>query len=208
VPFVPASGVARVELIFLYQGQRIENVFHIQAQPSGPLPESALDSANTRFDAWWKGSMRGHTTAGAVLQQIEVRDMTVADGLAKIYPCLVNCAGTQAGGINMPGNVTVAVKWGTGYAGRSRRGRTFHIGLNGVYSAGNVLTVGAQTALQIGYDALRTQLNSAGTPLVIYSRVSNYVYRSAALITPVTSCSVEINLDSMRRRLTGPGRGD
>lgn len=208
MPFVPAPGVARVELIYLSLQQRVENVFHVSVAPPGPLSEAQLDAVRNTFNTWYGTNLRAVVSSQAVLQQIEVRDMTTQDALAKIYPCTSNCAGGDAAGAVVPNNVTVAVKWGTGYAGRSRRGRTFHIAMNVNKIFGNQITAAYQTSLQTAYTALITACNAAGTPLVIYSRVGNHVPRTSALLTPVLSATVEINIDSMRRRLTGPGRGE
>jgi len=207
VPFVPAPGVARVELIYLQHSQTVENVYHVKVAAGGPLTEAQLDALKVVFQAWWENNLRAQTPLSAVLQRYEVRDMTAQDALAKIYPCTANCIG-GSGANALPGNVTVAVKWGTGFAGRSRRGRTYHIGLWSAAITGNALTATAQTNIQAAYANLITRLTTAATPLVIYSRMSAGVYRSSALITEVTSATVDPNTDSQRRRLTGPGRGD
>lgn len=206
--FVPASGVARAELIYLQHGQRVENVFHIRVQAQGPLTEAQLDSVAALVKSWRDTNLRPSQHNLVVLQQTEVRDMTSADALAKIYPCVTNCAGGLASGGIHPGNVTVAIKWGTGYAGRSRRGRTFHVGLGQGATTGNQLIAGTQSTLQAAYQALITACTAAGYTLVVYSRVNQGVQRQDALLTPILSASVEVNLDSMRRRLTGPGRGE
>jgi len=204
--FVIAPGVARVELIFLQNAQYVQNVYHVQVDPTGPLTEADLDAVRATFVTWHQTNLRPAQGAFAILQRIEVRDMTVADGLAKVYPCTTNCSGSGAGSAN-PGNVTIAVKWTTGYSGRSRRGRTFHVGLVQNVTTGNQITTGHQTLLQTAYSALITACNTAGTPLVVYSRVSGGASRDIALLTPITNATVDINVDSMRRRLTGEGRG-
>lgn len=204
--FVPAPGVARVELIYLHHSQFVENVFHVQVDPTGPLTEAELDAVRETFRLWHVNNLRAIQTSAANLQRIEVRDMTTATSLAKVYPCTINCVGTSAGS-GTPGGTTVAVKWTTGYAGRSRRGRTYHIGIGVNSITGNQISAGFQAAAQAAYTALITQCNAAATPLVVYSRVSNGIDRVVALITPIAAASVDLNVDSMRRRLTGEGRG-
>jgi len=204
--FVVAPGVARVEMIYLHHLQFVENVFHVQVDPTGPLTEAELDAVRDTFRLWHVNNLRSQQTTAAILQRIEVRDMTAADALAKVYPCTVNCAGTFAG-TGTPGGTTIAIKWTTGYAGRSRRGRTYHIGMGVNMITANQINAGTQASLQTAYTALITACNAASTPLVVYSRHSGGVDRDIAVITPIASASVDANIDSMRRRLTGEGRG-
>lgn len=206
--FVPAPGVARVEMIYLQNQQRIQNVFHVKVDATGPLTEADLDAVRELFRAWHVNNLRGQQTSLLVLQQIEVRDMTTEDGLAKIYPCTVSCGGGAGASSNLPNSATIAVKWASGYAGRSRRGRTFHCGLSQAGVTGNQITTAYQGTLQTAYTALIGAVEGAGYELVVYSRISDGVQRQEALITPIASASVEINIDSQRRRLTGPGRGE
>lgn len=106
----------------------------------------------------------------------------------------------------LPTGTTVTASWRTGLAGRSFRGRTYHVGLTEGQVVNNALDSGSRTMLQSAYTQLIIDANSAGFPLSVASRVSNGVPRPTGILTPVLTCLVDEFIDSQRRRLTGRGR--
>lgn len=206
-PFIPAPGTVAAEMVYTQLGQVCENVYHIQRGTTGASPTGAdMDAIAALLEAWEHNTAISLRSSGVALTKIRVRDLTVQGGLVKEYTptTAVTGTGTQP---PAPGNVTAAVKWQTGLGGRSHRGRTFHIGLASNLIVGNQLTTAMQAAMLSGYNDLHGRI-VAVSPLihVVVSYSHNKFWRTTAENTPITTCSVDINLDSQRRRLTGRGQ--
>lgn len=205
MPFVPTANVISVELITLVNGQLVENVWNVLSGTT-PVAEAALDRIQAKFEVWRVASLRARQGTACVAQKWALRDLTSEASFAKEYPVTANAAGTIANSI-LPNNCTIAIKWSTGLAGRSFRGRTFHVGLTlGQYNS-NLINTGEQASLITCYTALRTGLLGGGTTdtLVVLSKWEDGALRSAGVATPITGVTVEANLDSQRRRLNTRG---
>ncbi len=202
--FIPANKVVNVQLIIDAAGQKVQNVYNVLAPNA--VVEADLDRIKNKFVDWATNNWKPNSSAGCSLALMVLRDQTVENGLAKEYPISPAIVGTAGGG-NLPLSVTAAIKWSSGLAGRSYRGRTYHIGLVPGHANGNQLQTGHAVTLQAMYAALITKLNAGLVvdKLVVVSRCNGGVWRTNAITTPIASASVDINLDSQRRRLTGRG---
>lgn len=157
--------------------------------------------------------MKVHVANVVTLRQVLATDISVAGGLSVIGTTgLPTTGGNNTTGY--PNNVTLAVKWGTGLAGRSFRGRTYHIGLVITQVDTNDNVVASELNAIVGaYDALRTALDNAtlGVEMVVVSRYSGVdanhkpIPRVTGITTPISGVSADPVTDSQRRRL--PGRG-
>jgi hypothetical protein len=111
----------------------------------------------------------------------------------------------------LPNNVTAAIKFLTGFTGRSNRGRNYFIGLGENQATGNTLSDSAQSAIQAAFEALGGYLVGLGADHVVASLYSGVdseghpIPRSAGVVHSVTQYAMDNLLDSMRRRLTGRG---
>lgn len=108
----------------------------------------------------------------------------------------------------LPANVTLAVSHRTGLAGRSRRGRTYIVGLSEALVSGDFTVAGVTTNANAAFNALRglTTFVASGWQFVILSKYVGTTPRAAAVITPVTnSFCVDARVDTQRRRLLGTG---
>jgi len=119
----------------------------------------------------------------------------------------VNQDGARAaslGGVQLPNEVTIAVKKSTGIVGRSFRGRFFcwplwSTDLNISGGAANQITDATATTILDTYESLRTAMAGAGSPLCVASN-------ARTTLTDVTALSFsDLVVDAQRRR--GPGRG-
>jgi hypothetical protein len=205
--FVPAPNVVQVEMVYTMFGQSCENVFHVLCQNG--FQTSDLTAIRTLFDNWHLNSYRVNQAASAALRLIVTRHLNTENGVSEEYTLPTPRAGQTTSGGYMPGNVTIVATWTTGLRGRSYRGRTYSVGLAGVHVSGNQLTSAGLTAYQAAYQALLTAINAHANNyrLVVLSRRHNNAWRDQAVATVVTNVGLEANLDSQRRRLTGPGRG-
>lgn len=206
-PFIPAQGIMQAEMVFTYLGQVCENVFHViqgDGATAPTIPEmNALGDALLAYETQFGSVARSNQAA---LQNVIVRDLTTQSAPAVIRQPgapIVGQVATQP----MPGNVTVAVKWNTALRGRSFRGRTYHIGLVASGVAGDQLVPATLNDLLARYAQLRTSINGvAGCTMGVVSFAHNNFWRDAGLFTPITSATIDPNLDSQRRRLTGRGK--
>ena len=126
------------------------------------------------------------------------------DGVAVLHTDSLPATGEKTE-TALPNNVSLAVHWGTGLLGRSRHGRTFHLGITTDLVNGNFVTNAAD--IQSAYDALRTTLDNItlNVEFSVVSFVFQNDWRRDPLVTPISGVAVEATIDSQRRRL--PGRG-
>jgi hypothetical protein len=209
--FIPVPETAEVRMQFTQANQKVENVYHVRRQ--GAWTQEDLTSLANIFGQWWLSAASPPVTHELVLTQVVATDISQAGGMSVLGTTGLPAPGDQGAG-GYPNNVTLAIKWGTGLAGRSFRGRTYHLGL----PLGQVLPDGTVSPahlelIRAGYDALRTALDNAtiGVEFVVVSRYSGVdvnhkpIPRAEGITTPISGVSVENVTDSQRRRL--PGRG-
>lgn len=203
--FVPAPNIVQVELIYTLHSQSVENVYHVKCKNGFVVGD--LDSIAILFDNWQNVTQKPMLTSGAGFRLIVTRHLDQPNGLSLERTINPVRTGT-AGGPTLPGNVTTAITWTTGLRGRSYRGRTYHVATHSSHTTGNQLTAAAVTLYTTTYQTLLANVNASGAyALVVLSRRANNAWRAAGVATPISGANVESNLDSQRRRLTGPGRG-
>lgn len=202
--FQPVPNTAQVEVIFLSNSSFVENVYHVEK--NAPWTAVELSALCGVIEDWWRTQLAGLQAGTLVLQRIDARDLTTEAGAFFSRPCVGACSGTGPDAA-LPNNVTAAVKWTTGLAGRSQRGRTYHLGLMESQVVGDNIAEATRAALQLAYGDLRTDIDAMGPShdLVVVSRISNGVPRPVGQTTPITSASVDNTVDSQRRRLIGRG---
>lgn len=187
---------------YLYDGQRVENVFHVRASVTAGLTE--MTAAAVAFANWWNNNGKPISPTTVSLVSILVKTLSTPIDPGIEYTDGLPSAGTSAGA-QLPNNATLAVKWITAFRGRSYRGRTYHIGLMETQVVGNTVDPGALNLIKAAYQGLLVGLQSAGFPLVVGSKIGNKLERFIGLSTPVVSLQIDPIVDSQRRRL--PGRG-
>jgi len=203
MPRPPTENVAEATMVFLYDGQYCINKHHF-INPSG-WDAGSLNNLGTALVEWWEDNLASNMPNTLSLVEVEVIDLTEGSGLGINVTTGLPIAGSS-GGAQLPNNVTVAVKKGTGFIGRSFRGRTYHIGLNEANVVGNTLTEATVTMLLNAYDALKEPAGPVlPFDLCVLSEWEDGVQRTAGVCTIVTGIGVDPITDSQRRRL--PGRG-
>lgn len=202
--FIPVENTAQVRMQFLYAGQRCENVYHVEN--TGAWDVASLQDLGDAFIDWWDTELKAFMPATGSLEQVVLRDLTTEAGIAVERTTGLPLVGTN-GSPQLPNNVTVAVKWSTGLAGRSFRGRTYHIGMPENSTVDNTVSSGPLADLLAAYDAL-IGVPPAVNPdysLVVVSLFHANAPRVAGVTTPILDSSIDPTIDSQRRRL--PGRG-
>lgn len=204
MPFIPATNVVQAQLIFQGNAQRMQNVIHFKR--SDPWDEYTMTTLAANLKSWDDTELSTKRASTISLTAIELRDLTTENGL--IYAIEFNPAtpGTRTSPA-LPYNVTIAVSLRSVQAGRSFRGRIYHVGLTVDQVSGNTLLSTAGTGIQATYALLAVDVaESVLSELVILSKFHNNQPRTQAVATPVRTIQVENILDSQRRRL--PGRGE
>jgi hypothetical protein len=207
--FIPAVNTARVEMVFHENGCIIENVYHVLK--GSAFGGTDLTDIAQAFRDWWDAELQSVVADDVALDLIKVRNMTTATSPAIEFTDGLPLVGGSGGGA-LPNNSTLAIKWTTGFAGRSFRGRTYHIGLTDNDLANTVsIDSTAQSFFAAAYEALIGAVSDLSMDLVVASFFSGVdvngdpIPRSTAVLTPIVGAVVDTALDSQRRRLLGRG---
>lgn len=195
---------AEVDMVYNFNGQNVENVYHIKG--TAPWDATSLNTLNNLLGNWETSVAAPIRSNFVELVKIHSRDMSVANGPEIDTTFAVPGALTAE---PMPQNVTIAVKAQTGLAGRAYRGRSFWIGLVVSDQGGTAGQITPAKANQI-LNAM-TQLLSVAYPnggqMVVVHRREGTTWIDPPVQTPVVSWAFsDLNIDSQRRRLPGHNR--
>lgn len=204
--FVPVPATAQFTMVYQgTNGSRMVNVVNLRKIAGDWSPE-ALEEACVALADWHLETYDATQSNQVALVSVEGRDLSTQDSYVFTFPVIPAQAGAGTAPV-MPNNVTLAIKFGTPYAGRSFRGRVYHIGASESSITGDFWD-GATVDLIVS--AWRVLQNSVafelGTELVVVSRVSEGVQRAVGVATPVSYIVVtDLRVDTQRRRLSGSG---
>ncbi len=202
--FVPVPDTAQIDVVYNWDSQIVENVFHYKVLTGTPTIES-LTALTDAINAYVQEHLLPLMASTVTLLRVVGKLLDIADGA--FY---VSTTGLPAGGAGgaapLPNSVSIAYSWRTPLAGRSFRGRTFVVGLMEGFITGNIVNSANVAILNTAYNGLMGAGADAGWEMVVVSRRHAGAPRITGLATPVTSGFFTNNvLDSQRRRL--PGRG-
>lgn len=200
--FIPLPLTAEVVLRYSWQNQQVANVFHVRSN-AGWTAENLVLLGQT-FVTWWDDAMRPLVSNTVTLNEVVCTDFSVEDGRGVIVTDGLPLTGALTEE-SVPNNVSLAVKWTTGFTGRSFRGRSYHVGLTIAQVTANAVDSTPLAAITAAWTLLRTRMIAADYELVVASRQFNNAPRTVGVVTPIIGTSVDSTLDSQRRRL--PGRG-
>lgn len=206
MPYQPVSATMLCELIYTYLGQRCENTLYFRHAATG-WTEAELLTVNLALQSWWTTEMAPLTSNACTLVQIDGTDLSTQFG-PKIQTVLTpGVPGTEVSE-GEPGNVSFCTTFSTGQRGRAFRGRNFFVGLSTGFVTGNQVGNAFATTLRNAYgELLGTTYLPVGVDWVHVARVVNQVVQmpSALTVPVVAAVHKDLNVDSMRRRLTGRG---
>jgi hypothetical protein len=199
-PFIPFPNGAQLVARYFQAGEKVENVFHFQG--GATWTSTLLASLATTYASWETAhgaSIRGTSTQ---LHEVYCVDLSVDEGQWDVSAQTIDGTDTA---VQLPNNVTLAVKWITSQRGRSFRGRTYHIGLTEDMRSTvdpNMLSPANITAFQARYRLLLTATWPNSGVMCVASRRHNGAPRTTGVMTPITDCSfTDPVFDSARRRL-------
>jgi hypothetical protein len=199
--FIPAADTAKVILQWAStQGNIAYNIIWVLDDTGGfTLPR--LTTLNDVIIAWagaeWDVVAASSWELDLVTSQNwSAENSTVKSTLAGVPGISANAA--------LPAHVTTAISLRTGLAGRSNRGRLYHVGLNEDQVVGEFLDSADSVVIVGVYDQLRIDLQADDFQWAIASFVTNGAPRTEAQVRPITDILItDLATDSMVSRKAG-----
>jgi hypothetical protein len=201
----PAEGIAQAVFNYRQDGQEVKNVIHFGQ--TAPISTGTLQQLAEDCEGWWRTFLRILQVSTLTLPSITIRDL----GATPENPIFRIVGAPQAGTQAPPGapnSVTIVLSMRTALAGRSFRGRIYHLGLPNAQIAVNAVQPTHVTALIAAYaELLNFPVGPGETPWVpgVLSYYSGGALRPTPVFTPAVVFTSDGVIDSQRRRL--PGRG-
>lgn len=207
MPYYPVPETCQLEMVYSQEESTnlVENVYHFQR--SGGWSAAQMTDLLTYMSSWETTYGKAWRPGSVGLLKIRCRDLSVVNGLEVAADYFI--AGTNVGE-DLPSNVTWALKWTTGFAGRSYRGRTYHIGVCRTFlNTGDRNIMDATTAGSIvtAYSHILTGTIPDTGKLVVVSRKGGNAWRNPPITTPIIAVGyADLIVDNQRRRLPGHNR--
>lgn len=195
---VPNTAVAEVLQSYPNSGIIQNNLYF---EFPGGYDQDALQDLADSVAGFWGDFIQPHFSVSSTLVGVHVRGLENELDLEADADMVATIPGECGTGGIMPGNVALALKFTTGYVGRSARGRIY---LGGWCEGNVVVNTINDTPSNAIRDAFRDDLSARVSPAfhVIVSRFHNGAPRSTAMTLPVTGYSyTDKRVDSQRRRL-------
>jgi hypothetical protein len=188
---------ARVALNVLRDTRHFQNTFHVARTDDAVLNVADLGNINAAVKAWFDALYRTAFKATIVGQNVISTKQDPSD--PQQASLNITTVGNYGTGTDEPADVTAAVSWRTGLAGRKFRGRFYDFEVpSDAHTTADVMTGSYISTLASVAQGLLAQLASAGFKLVIFHKADN-------TYTAVIGFIVDQLLDSMRKRLAGRG---
>lgn len=198
MPFIPADETARIAITYTNNlGNTAVNVIHVMTDEA-PITLSVLGGMADVVENWLASDWADVAGQNWTATNLDLRDLTTATG-----PVLAREV-TEAGVLtaeNLPSQVTIAISLRTGVAGRSGRGRLYHVGLVESQVTGDYINGAALTALQTAYNNLRLALEAASYFWIVASFYTNGAPRVSAQRRAIQSVTLtDSRVDRQIRR--------
>jgi len=203
LPFIPFENMVEVAIKQVMDSQEVINTLCFQY--SGELGPTELLNLATALDGVIQSSYATRHSPIITYTGLYLRDFTTSTSPVLDY-FAVPVTGT-AGGATMPNNAAWCIKFLSGLAGRSTRGRNYVAGLSAdlMDDRNHVKATWAANMVAF-YEALQSAAGDVGGIFCIASRYIDNVRRDVGQTYTVTSIGyTDLVVDSQRDRL--PGRG-
>ena len=203
IAFIPASGVAQIEMRGRAHVEMVENVLYFR-KTSPPINQADLDALTAFMAQEYSLAWKAQLTNEYVHREVYGTDLTSATSFTSTNVSQAGIGGTLAG-IGLPGNVTFTLSFRTPNRGRSGRGRNYWPLLAEADVTGNFLSTTRRNALIGVYNRLISG-PPTGWEWGVLSRYTNGAPRVNGLFIPITHViAVDDAIDSQRRRLAARG---
>jgi hypothetical protein len=199
--FQPVPDTA--ELVLEYtniDGVQMVNTMYIREANITTWIPAALNGLLDLTEDWVTEFLVPLMSTQVRLTKLTARDLGSENGAIVVRG--ENIPGTNSA-LVLPGNVTFAVSFRTGLAGRSYRGRNYFIGLGENQASGNFIVTVTADAIVNAYVQFAAEILLQGWVQVVVSRYVNGALRPTAVATDITQyLYTDLRLDSQRRRLS------
>lgn len=190
-------AVAKVALNVDRDTRRYINTFHLRRTDGAVLVAADLTAMGSVVADWWLNSYRHVCKSNIVGNSIVVTKLDPANPLQDTT--YIAAPGDWGGGTTTPGDVSAAVSWRTGLAGRKYRGRFYDFNVPAEeINTNDTMTGGYLAFLSAAGSYFLTHLATAALKAVIFHRADD-------TSTDITSVIVDQLVDSMRNRLASRG---
>lgn len=206
MPFVPFEDCVAVKIEGRIDSQMTLNTLNFRSS-IGPRSAVDVQTLNVAIASWVEDNLAPQLNVGWTGVRCIAQGLTNANGL-QAETSIAHVTGGITGEA-MPNNVSMAVSFRTGSAGRSRRGRNFVPALSDSVVDGNNIDIDWATAVVNAYGELLfgAGVLPGGWIWVVLSRFTNGEPRVTGEFHEVFSVVLsDLIVDSMRSRLPGRGR--
>ena len=203
MPDLPVPNTVQVEILYLLFNQRVQNVWH--ATFPGGVDAVTLSDCATQFAGWAANVLMPLLSSNCTFIGLEVTNISIPNGGKLSFQQIPAIAG---GNINPsePGNVSLCISLRTAQTGRAYRGRKYIPGMPVNQRTGNQVLSPWAADLVTAVNDLIGFVQGINGFLSVVSRTLDLVERLVPVATTVTAVTfTDLNIDSMRRRLTGRG---
>lgn len=199
MPEPRVNGLVRIVLNWQTVFGPAVNVMHVEDPGVGTTLTGIAQLFETAYSDFILSTATGASApvanylhTGCDLLSIDAIDWSQIDGAAgSVTPDpAIDGAGSQP----EPGQISIVISWKTGFSGRSKRGRTYLPGISTTAATSGRINGTARDNIRLAANELIQDLDTAGIPLVIYSR------KEPGSFTPVTSAVVDDRFDTQRSR--------
>lgn len=204
--FIPAPGVAQVEIRQRLFGQEVENVMYFKFD-GATIPTPRLQTLALAVGNQWSVGILLLQSFEVSLREIYVTDLTTVTSPTYSYVFAPPGVGGSVAN-SEPGGTTLSCSFKTAVRGRSGRGRNYFIGVPRTQVVGNQVLSGFADAVTTAYNGF-VGADNVDTDFTwcVLSRYSAGSPRPSGITFPVQSASVSNTaIDSQRRRLDGRGQ--
>lgn len=200
--FIPVPNGVKIAMEFDLNNQVVVNVYYL-TYPS-PIVTANLTALATIFRDWWNTNARQNFSTSIGLFQVTATDVRVANGLQTALLVSPFIFGTLVGA-SVPNNVAAVTTMRTGFSGRSFRGRKYFASILASEVSDNFIGATRVGDILLDMASLRTAVIAGGADLVVSSFRTNNAPRVTAVTTPATTFTMDLRVDSQRRRLPDEG---
>lgn len=196
--FIPLPDGIRIVMEYTLDSKTVVNVYHLKDDL--PITPTRLLQAVTIFREWWDNHLSAEISEDLVLQQVIGTDVSVENGTQEFDVPNPSIPGQDVIGAT-PSNVALVTTLKTAFTGRSFRGRSYIAAIPKTSITDNDVGLTKATNILNDFSLLVADLLSSSFSLTVASYVSGGAPRTTAVNTPVTILSVNIRVDTQRRRI-------
>lgn len=202
--YVPATNTVELVLQQAMSGQLIDNVLNFEF--AAPLTVAILEDLAEAAIAAWIASMTPELSENLDLNAVKATDLTTSSSSSVVVPAPADTDGAAATNAN-PLNVACCISEQTPLRGRSYRGRYYQAGTpTDILADRGSITTAYQAALLGDFVEFISSIEAAVDCVhVVLSRIQDGNPLMSGITTPISTYSLNVDLDSQRRRLKGRG---